>query len=142
MLFRTTHPTLFRTVLCCLLLASGPLLAGLRVVSGQWEHTMTSDGDTPPRKVTTCMTADEASSINGDSRTGRAYFEKKQRGPCKIKTFEIQGDTVSYQLGCGDRTIESKTTFHGDTSEGTTTTKAPDGTHTMHVKSRRMGACP
>ena len=133
--------TLSRTLLCGLLLASGPLLAGARVVGGQWEHTMTTDGQAEPRKVTGCMTADEAAAYNGDSKTGRAYFEKKSQGHCTIKTFELQGITMSYLLICGDRSIENKVTFYGNTSEGVTITKAPDGTHTMHTKSRRLGAC-
>jgi hypothetical protein len=111
-------------------------------MSGQWEHTMTTDGETESRKVSACMSADEAAAFNGDSKTGRAYFEKKAHGPCTIKSFEIKGDTMSYLLSCGDRSIDSKVTFHGETSEGVTTTKAPDGTHTMHTKSRRLGACP
>jgi Protein of unknown function (DUF3617) len=142
MTFRITDRTLSRAILCGLFLASGPLLAGVRVVSGQWEHTMTTDGETQSRKVTACLSADEAKGINGDSKAGRAYFEKKQKGPCKIKTFEIKGNTLSYALSCGDRTIENKTTFHGETSEGVSITKALDGTHTMHVKSRRLGPCP
>ena len=142
MTFRITNRTLSRTILCGLVLAPGALLAGVRVMSGQWEHTMTTDGETLSRKVTACLSADEANGINGNSKTGRAYFEKKQKGPCKIKTFEIKGDTLSYTLSCGDRTIENRTAFHGETSEGVSVTKAPDGTHTMHVKSRRLGPCP
>jgi hypothetical protein len=88
------------------------------------------------------MSVEEAAAFNGDSTTGRAYFEKKQPKTCTIKRFELQGNTMSYQLGCGARSIENKVTFHGDTSEGVTVTKAPDGTHTMHTKARRLGACP
>jgi len=138
----STRLMLSRTILCGLLVASGPLLAGVRAVSGQWEHTMTTDGQAQSRKVSTCMTAEEAAGINGDAKTGRAYFEKKQHGPCKIKTFDVQGDTLLYVLSCGDRTIETKVTFHGETSEGVTTTKDKEGTHTMRLKSRRLGACP
>jgi hypothetical protein len=138
---KTAKRVLFGTILCGLLLASGPLLAGARVVAGQWEHTMTTEGQTEPKKVSVCMTADEAASFNGDSKSGRAYFEKKMHAPCSIKTFELKGNTLSYLLVCGDRTIENTVTFHGETSEGVTVTKAPDGTHTMHVKSRRLGAC-
>ena len=101
---------------------------------------MTTDGQ-PERKVTVCMKADEVAGLNGDTKTGRAYFEKKMRGPCTIKTFELKGETLGYLLDCGDRTIENTVTFHGETSEGVTVTKAPDGTHTMHIKSRRLGPC-
>ena len=131
-----------RTLSCALLLASGTLWAGSRVVGGQWEYTMTTDGETESNKITVCMSVEEAAAFNGDSTTGRAYFEKKQPKTCTIKRFELQGNTMSYQLGCGARSIENKVTFHGDTSEGVTVTKAPDGTHTMHTKARRLGACP
>jgi hypothetical protein len=134
--------TLCRTIICALLLAPWTLLAAARVMGGQWEHTMTTDGETQPRKVTACMSAEEAAAFNGDSKTGRAYFEKKAHGPCKIKSFEIAGNTMSYALTCGDRSIENKVTFHGESSEGVTITKGPDGTDTMHTKSRRLGACP
>jgi hypothetical protein len=138
----TNKRALFGSIFCGLLLASGPLLAGARVTAGQWEHTMTTDGQTEPKKVSACMKADEAASFNGDSKSSRAYFEKKMHGPCTIRTYELKGDTLSYLLSCGDRTIENTVTFHGETSEGVTVTKAPDGTHTTHVKSRRLGACP
>ena len=49
---------------------------------------------------------------------------------------------MSYVISCGDRSIENTVTFHGETSEGVTISKGPDGTSTMHVKSRRLGACP
>lgn len=84
------------------------------------------------------MSVEEAAAFNGDSTTGRAYFEKKQPKTCTINRFELQGNTMSYQLGCGARSIENKVTFHGDTSEGVAVTKAPDGTHTMSLT--RVGA--
>jgi Protein of unknown function (DUF3617) len=132
----------FGTVLCGLTLSSGLLLAGARVVGGQWEHTMTTDGEAGSDKATTCMTAEEAASINGDSKSGRAYNERKAPGACKIKTFELKGNTMSYVVSCGNRSVENTVTFHGDTSEGTTISKGPEGTQTMHIKSRRLGACP
>ena len=133
---------LFATVLCGLTLSSGSLLAGARVVSGQWEHTMTTDGEAESDKATDCMTAEEAASINGDSKTGRAYYERKAHGTCKIKMFELKGNTMSYVLSCGDRSIENTVTFRGETSEGVTISEGPDGIQTMHIKSRRLGACP
>ena len=139
---KTTRRLLTGTILGGFLLASGTILAAARVVAGQWEYTMTTDGQAESRKATACMTADEAAAYNGDLATVRAYFEKKQRGPCKIKTVDVQGNTLSYLLTCGDRTIETKVTFHGDTSEGVTTTKVGATTQTTHTKARRLGACP
>jgi hypothetical protein len=128
-------------LLCALILSSGSLVAGARVVSGQWEHTMTTDGEPGSDKVTDCMTPEEAASINGDSQGGRAFFEKKAHGACKLKVFELKGSTMSYVVNCGARSVENTVTFHGETSEGVTVSKGPEGTQTMHVNSRRLGAC-
>jgi hypothetical protein len=66
--------------------------------------------------------------MNGDTKTARAFAEKKAKGRCTIKSYDIQGDTVKYALVCGDRTIDSSTTFHGDTSEGTEAINPTHGT--------------
>ena len=124
------------------LFASGSALGAPRVISGQWEYTMTTDGQEEPRKITSCMSVAEAAAYNGDLATVRAFFEKKQRGLCKIKTVEVQANSVSYFLSCGERTIENKITFHGDTSESVSVAKGPEGTQTMRTKARRLGACP
>jgi len=138
----TTKRTLVGMISLGLLLVAAPLWAAARVLAGQWEHTMTTDGEAEPHKATVCMKAAEADGLNGDAKTGRAYFEKKMHGPCTIKTFELKGDTLSYLLSCGERTIENKVTFHGDSSEGVTVTHGPDGVLTMRTKSSRLGACP
>jgi len=75
--------------------------------------------------------------------TARGFAEKRAKGRCTIKSYDIQGNTVKYALICGDRTIESATTFTGDTSEGTQTTTTADGkVDTRTIKARRLGACP
>src|SRR5689334_2850312 len=143
MTHQTTQRFLLRTLLGGLLLGSATVLGGVRAMSGQWEYVMTTDGQPEPRKTTACMSPAEAAAYNGDLATVRAYFEKKQRGPCKIKTIGVAGDTLSYVLDCGDRTIENKVTFHGDTSEGVMVAKTAAGkTQTTHTKARRLGACP
>ena len=104
---------------------------------------MTTDGDT--RTVTFCISAAEAASINGDSKSGREFAEqkaKKSGSPCAIKAYDIKGDTVSYTLSCGQRVITDRTTFHGDTSEGVKTVVSASMTVTTPVRSRRIGACP
>jgi hypothetical protein len=90
------------------------------MVAGQWEFTLT--GTDGPRTMKQCMTPDQANEMNGDTNTARGFAEKRAKGRCTIKSYEIQGNTVKYSLVCGDRTIDSSTTFKGDTSEGTLTT--------------------
>ncbi len=120
--------------------ATAAAFAAPRVSAGQWEHVMARKADSS--KFAACMSDAEAASLNSDSQTARAYFEKKTPSMQKaIRSFDLQGNTLSYVIVVGDRTIESKTTFHGDTSETLKTTKGPDGTDTVTIKSRRVGPC-
>ena len=113
--------------------------AAERIAGGKWESAMTTDGQT--RTVSYCISAAEAASINGDSKTGRAFAEKKSAGSCAISSYEIKGDTVSYSLTCGARTITDTTAFHGDTSEGVKTVTNEGKTTTTRLKSHRIGTC-
>lgn len=45
-------------------------------------------------------------------------------------------------MTCGDRTILSTATYHGDSYEGVMKTKAGSVETTTDVKVRRLGACP
>ena len=45
-------------------------------------------------------------------------------------------------MTCGDRTILSTATYHGDSYEGVMKTKAGSVETTTDVKARRLGACP
>ena len=104
---------------------------------------MTTDDAT--RTVSYCVSSEEATSINGDSRTGREFAEKKARkagSSCAFKSYEIKGDTGSYALTCGFRTITDTTISHGDTSEGVKTVAHEGKTVTTRLKSRRAGMCP
>ena len=111
-----------------------------RIVGGKWESAMTTEGET--HAVAYCISPAEASSINGDSKTGRDFAEKKAGSRCGIKSYEITGDTVSYTLTCGTRTITDRTVFHGETSEGIKTASNEGKTVTTSLKSRRVGVCP
>ncbi|MDQ2927459.1 MAG: hypothetical protein ABI330_04110 [Caldimonas sp.] len=120
--------------------ATAAALAAPRVSGGQWEHVTVRKADSS--KFAACMSDAEAASLNSDSQTARAYFEKQAPSMQKaIRSFDLQGNTLSYVIVVGDRTIESKTTFHGDTSETFKTTKGPAGTDTVTIKSRRVGPC-
>ena len=88
--------------------------------------------------------AAEAASINGDSKTGRDFAEEKAKkagSNCAIKSYEIKGDTVSYTLTCGPRTITDKTVYHGESSEGAKTVTHEGKTISTQLKSRHIGTC-
>ena len=135
--------TLFRAFLLFALALAVPVAgAAGRIVSGKWEAAMTTDGAS--RTVSYCVDAAEAASINGDSRSARDFAEakaKKSGSSCVITAYEIKGDTGSYSLTCGSRTITDKTTYHGDTSEGVKTVTNEGKTVTTHLKSHRIGTC-
>jgi uncharacterized protein DUF3617 len=133
--------TLLLTSVCGLIIvATPPLRAADRMQPGKWEFTMTSNGTSSA--LNHCIDAAEAAGVNGDVKAARAAAEKKAKGHCTIKSYDIQGSTVKYSLACGDRTIDSTTTFHGDSSEGVLKTTTADGkVDTKTVKARRLGPC-
>ena len=113
--------------------------AAERLVAGKWETAMTTDSVT--KTFTTCISAEEAATTNGDSKTARAIMEKKTGGGCTINSYEIKSDTVSYSLTCGTRTISDATVFHGETYEGTQIFTNEGKSVTTRLKARRIGAC-
>jgi len=131
---------LFTAVCGLLLITTQPLRAADRMAAGQWEFTLTGDGES--RTFKQCMTADQANEMNGDTKTARAFAEKRNNGRCTIQSYDVQGNTVKYSLLCAGRSIESRTTFTGDTSEGTLTTTSNGTVDAKTVKARRLGACP
>jgi Protein of unknown function (DUF3617) len=120
--------------------AALPLRAADRMVAGQWQFTMTTDGS--PHGATHCVSPAEAGGVNGDSKAGRAYAEKAASGRCTVKAYSAAGETVSYALVCGDRTIESRATYHGDHFDGTMATTTGGKTVKTTVKGQRLGPCP
>jgi hypothetical protein len=120
--------------------ASPSLWAADRAVTGQWEYTMTTDGQS--HVVTSCLTAQDALQFNGDTASGKDAAAKKNAGRCSIESYNVTGASVAYTLVCGARTIRSSTVFHGDTSQGTLTTTADGKTVSTDVKAHRIGACP
>jgi hypothetical protein len=134
---------LVRSLGVVLLVTAARLDAAARMVLGQWEFTMTTKGAGHSSKY--CFDADLAAVVNGDSRTGREAAEKnaaKMKSNCKVTDFTVKGDTVSHTMTCGDRTILSTATYHGDSYEGVMKTKAGSVETTTDVKARRLGACP
>jgi hypothetical protein len=120
--------------------ATSPLLAAERMKAGEWEFTTTTQGN-GTRTFKKCMTPADAASVNGDEKTGRAAAEKSAGRKCALKEYKIVGETVSYALACDSAAIASKATYHGDSFEGTMTTKREGKESTTSVKGRRLGAC-
>lgn len=131
-----------KSILCGVLLAAwSPVEAADRMAPGQWEFVMTTKGVSHPAKY--CVDADLAAVVNGDSRTGRDAAEKNAaKTNCKVTDFTVKGDTVSHTMTCGERTILSTATYHGDSYEGVMKTKVGSVETTTDVKARRLGACP
>ena len=125
-------------------LALPPALLGApeRLHAGQWELT-TSHVEGEPDSMKICISAEEAASINGGAKTGRAYAEKQAGAGCKVNDYTVNGNLVTYSVTCGKSTVRAKVTYAGDTSEGDTTIQRegqPD--IVMHVKGKRLGECP
>lgn len=144
----TKHLFLVRAALLApfvaLLANASPAKAADIANPGEYEWTMKTNDD-PVRTIKTCMSPEMAKMFNGDSASGRAAAEKADKGRCAIQAYEIAGNKVSYRTACGDRLMESTTTFHGDSSEGDlTTTRTAEGVkrvdHT-HTTAKRVGAC-
>ena len=124
-----------------LTLAVAPLSAADRLQIGQWEFTSTTKGEAHTFKR--CVTPDEAGSVNGDTRSARAYAEKQTAGHCTISAYKVGGNAVSYAMVCGPRTIRCTATYHGDTFESDLKTKAEGAAEVVtHVKAHRLGDCP
>jgi hypothetical protein len=121
--------------------ATSPLLAADRMKAGEWEFTTTTSGQ-GTHTFKKCMTPLDAASVNGDEKTGRAAAEKSAGQRCALKEYKIVGETVSYALACGSAAIASTATYHGDSFEGSMTTKREGKEATTRVKARRLGACP
>jgi hypothetical protein len=137
-----TAPSILFLAAGALALASAPLSAAERLRPGQWEFTIVRPGS-EPNVFKHCVTADEATSINGDTKTARAYSEKKAAGRCTITAYDVHGDSVSYAMKCGEVAIRATSVYHGDTSEGEQTSKKGSEPEVVsHVKARRLGDCP
>jgi hypothetical protein len=126
-----------------LALAASPLSAAERLRAGQWEFTITHAGKGEATSFKHCITAAEAGSVNGDTKSARAYAEKAARAECKVTDYKVEGNTVSYAILCGAVSIRSTTTYNGDTSEGDLFSKRDGSPETVsHVKAKRLGDCP
>jgi len=139
---RTQSRSVIFAAAAVLALPPALLAAPERLHAGQWELT-TSHVDGEPDSMKICISAEEAASINGGAKTGRAYAEKQAGEGCKVNDYTVNGNLVTYSVSCGKSTVRAKVTYAGDTSEGETLIQRegqPD--IVMHVKGKRLGECP
>ena len=121
--------------------------AGVNLHEGLWEITtkMEIEGmpmKMPARKRTQCLT-------NKNMLKTMVPKEQAQEEECKITDQKISGNTVTWTMKCSGKDameITGKTTYHGDTFEGTIImiSNDPDeGKMKMinHISGKRVGEC-
>lgn len=137
---RIRRAVLLTSLSALMAFAAPPLRAADRIMAGQYQYTMTTEGKT--QTSTRCVTADEAKSVNGDAKAGREYMNKAAKGACTVSAYDVTGNTVSCTMVCGPSVVRAATaTYHGDSFEGDVTTTAGGKSHTAHTKGKRIGAC-
>ena len=139
MILSTHRRFVLASLFALIAVAAEPLRAADRLTAGEYQATVTIDGKT--QTFTHCVTATEARWVNADAKAGREYIEKALKGACTMKAYDVTEDTVSYTMACGPNITTSKTTYHGDSFEGgsTSTFGTPDVT-TSRGKSKRTGS--
>jgi len=121
--------------------------AEMNLHEGLWEITtkMEIQGmpmQMPARKHTQCLT-------KKNMLKTMVPKEQDKKEECKITDTKIRGNTVTWVMKCsGEDAMEvtGKTTYHGDTFEGTITMISNDteeGKMKMinHISGRRIGEC-
>lgn len=132
-------PALLGTAIVLALTASS-LSGADRFRAGQWELTTTTRGETST--VKRCVTAEEAETVNGDTKSSRASAER-QSPSCKYTDYKVDGSSVSGAMTCGRLSSRFATTYHGDTMEGDKFTTIAGGPEFVsHTKAKRLGDCP
>ena len=114
--------------------AAVPAYAADRMHAGQWAGTTTAAGRT--YTSSSCLTQGDASAMNGDVGSIRAYLEKTiPPSICKLSDIKANGDQVSYTAACrGGAPAVVTTSYHGDSFESADT----KGTRSS---GKRVGAC-
>ncbi len=121
-----------------LMLGASTALAGNRTQAGLWETKM-SVGSGEPMIATGCITGTEAVAMNGDLDTIRQYLEQttatNTQGRCSIKNVALNDNRLDVTTVCGTTEVISKTTYHGDHYESTSSGGAS-------IQGKRLGDCP
>jgi hypothetical protein len=121
--------------------------AGVNLHEGLWEITtkMEMPGmpmQMPARKHTQCLT-------KKNMLKTMVPREQAQEEECKITDTKISGNTITWVMKCsGEDAMEvtGKTTYHGDTFNGTITMISNDPEEgkmkmIVHISGRRIGEC-
>lgn len=121
--------------------------AGVDMHEGMWEITtkMEMPGmqmQMPARKHTQCLT-------KKNMLKTMVPKEQEQEQECKVKDQKISGNTVSWTMECGGKNaieITGKTTYQGDTLEGTIIMISNDPDEgkmkiITHISGKRIGEC-
>ncbi len=131
-------------VLC--LSAAPALAAGPNMTDGQWEMTMKMDMPglpfaMPPITYSRCLTSKDL-----------VPSQQDKNKECTTISSDIKGDTVSWVSECKDKkgVVTRSTgaiTYKQDTFDGTISVtsvpaKAGEGSMSMKMAGRRIGACP
>lgn len=120
--------------------AALPLHGADRFAAGQYDFTIVISGKTQTSSL--CKTADEAKAINADAKEGRLLVEKLLQKNCTVKTYDINGNTVSYSMVCdGSVVVSSSVSYAGDSFEGDNVRTFGGTVHTSHIKAKRTGIC-
>jgi hypothetical protein len=88
-----------------------------RVRPGEWTTTLNAGGRTMSRSV--CVSPEDASALNGDEGSIRAYTERvTARAGCKVTGVKAIGEQVTVTSVCtsGQENVGT-TVYHGDRSE-------------------------
>ena len=135
--------TTISAAICLALCTVTTLHAQERMRAGNWENTVISaSGQTVTKNA--CMSTHDAAMSNGSPAEIRAEVEKAlaKSGACKLTDFNIDSNSKTETMICGEDTIHNETTFHGGESFETTTTRTKGGVATVaHFKGKRTGEC-
>jgi flagellar capping protein FliD len=105
-----------------------------RLQPGQWETTISAGGR--DRVMQICVTAADASAVNGDEKTFEASVLKTaQDAGCTVKEVKVSGNQVTVDATCGGMQATSTTPYHGDRYEQVSSNGSK-------VSAKRVGPCP
>jgi hypothetical protein len=105
-----------------------------RLQPGQWETTI-STGERE-RVMQICVTAANASTVNGDEKTFEASVLKTAKDAgCTVKDVKVSGNQVTVDTTCGGMQATTTTTYHGDWYEQVSSNGSK-------VSAKRVGPCP
>lgn len=123
-----------------LLSISLPIAAQERMRAGNYKMTTTNSGHTVVTRE--CVSAKDASNLNGDEKSVREKLVKAySENHCTVKGLKIKGATLSMTTVCSGMSVETVTTYHGDSFEKLMTLGTKGGVQVSHTVGKRVGDC-